>query len=208
MTLQARDRAHFQGEEYFLWDWDGEGFFDPQEYGLVCAGAFSTACWRGYCSGYVIKQNQLLLNELEINLDEAYLADTTPPLLNGRSPLIWDWSRWDQTDKKAPSPPACGEFRYQDAQLRISFTGGLLLRKSAKIALSSIPRVANPARVMELEKTHELIFDQGQLIEAQDHSSAVVSVLSDLIEQSNGTLTNVATIQEKLNACFTYNYMV
>jgi hypothetical protein len=68
MTGQIPDTVKLDGTTYSITAVDGEGLFKPDEHGLQ-PHFMSTACWRGIVCSYVVQDDLLLLDRLEIRLE-------------------------------------------------------------------------------------------------------------------------------------------
>jgi hypothetical protein len=90
VTAQMHDHFTLDGCDYEIVGVSGEGWFEPQHYGLHPGGhIMCTGCWRGYVATYALQDAQLVLDELEINLQspvEGTVDGEFPPALNGIKP--------------------------------------------------------------------------------------------------------------------------
>lgn len=157
MTAQISDLVLHADSEWCLAGVNGEGLFDPHPLGLRVRPA-STACWRGYVCTYVIRDDALLLDALDVALEGE------PPLLFGRvHPAPQD--SWGFT--------AC----YKAVLEPIPFTGGLLLARGFLRELY-VHMGFHPA--WKYEHVLEIDFDGGQVTQVSDCSEAMAQVRARL----------------------------
>jgi hypothetical protein len=109
MTAQINDSVRYAGEDWALAGVNGGPLFDPTEFGLE-PRATSSICWRGYTCEYELRDDQLFLEPVNINLDG------TPPVLLGREP------------ETRRTELGCA-VSYRNLQAPLPFTGGLLLAR-------------------------------------------------------------------------------
>ncbi len=200
MTDQIRDTLLLNDEEWHLEECSGNGWFTPENFGVDVVGASSTACYRGYCCTFSVIDNILLLTKLQISLDERNLLP-----LNGITPV-----------KAKQFFHAEFPYSYQDAQLPILFTGGLVAGQGW---LKNLPSTVGPDLAWRYEKVRELIFDQGKLIEDHDYSTAMERIREEVattggeipLENSSGnTRTDLYKqydiLKARINSCFKLDY--
>jgi len=106
MTAQVPDTILVNADEYILAGVNGGGLFDPLDHGMRPVMA-TTACWRGFECRYRVRDDRLLLDALQVNLDEP------APTVLGVTP---------------ETPPDSSDYSaiYRDMAAPIGFTGGLL----------------------------------------------------------------------------------
>lgn len=160
MTAQVSDTVRYFGLDFSLAGISGDGLFEPAEHGLSPV-AISTACWRGYYCTYLVQEDRLLLDTLHVGLqgqDAALAARGDGPLLFGARPGYHEQDR-------------C--FVYASLDAPVPFTGGLLLGRDFIHELY-VHMGFHPA--WKFRQVHELLFEQGRLLEAFDRSEAAAEV--------------------------------
>jgi hypothetical protein len=164
VTAQVSDTVRYGGLNYSLAGVRGEGLFDPLQQGIAPSG-ISSDCWRGYYCTYAVEDDCLLLDRLHVGLgkDDAALAKT------GNGPAIQSvLPRYDVREH-------CWE--YSLLRITIGFTGGLLLGREYMHELY-VHMGFHPA--WKYGQVHELVFDNGRLIEGYDRSAQVEDFRSHL----------------------------
>ncbi len=78
MTGQISDKFRYNGEIFELVGIDGNGLFTPDDFGMVTRPG-STACWRGFCMSYNCVNGELLLEEMDINTQNAVPVNDIVP---------------------------------------------------------------------------------------------------------------------------------
>jgi len=106
MTGQIADEFCYNGETYDLVGIDGEGLYTPDDF-RIHARAGSTACWRGYQMIYDCIDGELLLDQMNVNTDNA-------PPINGIEPREGEYGF---------------SHIYENLRLRTHFTGKIRLGK-------------------------------------------------------------------------------
>jgi hypothetical protein len=154
VTTQAHDEFVYQGRKVLISAFTGRGIFCPVDFGLEPVWN-STACYRGYLCRYAVEGGWLLLKWLEI------VADEPMALLGG----------W-------PCPDDTGRIHvYKDLPEPVPFTGGILVGKGKsgpaiwQFRAGSSTGTRLPFRWFE--EFHELVFEDGRLVDAADRSGAV-----------------------------------
>ena len=211
MTVQTRDRIHYDEEEFTLIGVDGEGLFDPADYGVKVI-PISTACWRGFYCVYSIIDNALYLRETYLGLDKETerliqagkgikLFGKVPHRYNYRGINIKDKNKWKyRKSKKFDS----WDFRCEDLQELIKFTGAILIGSPIKNARG----IYYPEN---FDNFVELIFDRGQLIEVSNLNQKI-SELRNLYAtgelKQSGTRSQIKAREEWLRNCFLGDYLL
>lgn len=163
MTAQISDCFMFRGKQYALAGMNGGGLFDPRAHG-VQPRMLSTACWRGFYCTYEVTDAAIELRELHIGLSGDDLAKAERaelPGLEGHRPTKDEWS---------------GHV-YKDIAVRVPFTGGILLADEF-IQELYVHMGFHPA--WKYREVHELLFEEGKLLHAQDRSSAMAALREKL----------------------------
>lgn len=154
MTAQIEDRLRHRGADYAIAGILDDDLFYPGHYGLSPVMA-STACYRGYIVHFALSSSQLILERLYVQLvkklEDGY-EDEKGPQINGVSPRF---------DKEVMF-----NNRYEELNLPLSYTGGLLLVKDPLNEFAF-------HRVWEYSTVLELIFEAGELKEEFDRSDSV-----------------------------------
>jgi hypothetical protein len=162
MTAQIPDSFEFNEETYSIAGKKGESLFNPWEYGLKPKMA-STACWRGYVCTYKLSGENLVLDKLSI-------SSTETPELKGVSPT-------DMSERQGHSMFA---YCYENVEIPVKFTGGLLLAKNF-IQELYVHMGFHPA--WKYKKVVELIFEEGILKESRDISGKMEKLRERMIKQ-------------------------
>ena len=157
MTAQAMDLVRWQDRTWSLVGIDGDGLFDPTALGIE-PQMLHTAAWRGYICTYRVEDDELRLQRLEIGFDQA----TQERALAGDPPVIGD---------ARPSRQGTGHvWHYDDADLPVPFTGGLRLGHGF---IRELYVHMGFAPAWKFEEVHELRFEAGRLVSAEDQSEAM-----------------------------------
>lgn len=191
MTAQMSDRFIYRQTDYELAGINGDGLFDPAQHGLNPI-ATCTSCWRGFHCKYEIRDSQLLLRTLRIThgvreRDSERIADA--PALSGRRPV--------RATEEFPI------FRsiYEDVDLLVPFTGGLLLARGFIEALY-VHMGFHPA--WKFREVHELLFDRGRLTQATDRSAEMAKLREDV--EGRGECEDPGQLVAWIDRCFSLRY--
>jgi len=147
MTGQVPDDVILNDERFSLIGLKGQKKFKPEDFGIEPYSSM-TACWRGYIMGYVISNNQLILNEIQINAEE-------PLKINGIEPQ--NGNRFFK-------------YHYKDLKLKSNFTGSILL---AKDFIQSMYVHMGFQRPITYETVIELNLNCGEIILELDISKQI-----------------------------------
>ena len=122
MTAQLSDYIKLGEIEYQILETTDYNMFRPESLGLKPTHR-STICWRGFWCGYEIRDDELLLSELNINNEgdvypvingiEALPPSTIKRVFNGGK-VITDYSNF-------------GHHKYENLMMPVCFSGKLLL---------------------------------------------------------------------------------
>ena len=209
MTAQIGDSIRYAGNHYGLVgvspDNSADELFDPERFGIK---TFSdcTACWRGYVATYGLRENQLVLEELGINVRdpewEEELKRLTelkeirrylPPHRRGPKPQPKSMKSGPcgpAIHGVLPVPPAdpyaifAFSDNYHNVGLPLPFTGGLLLGQSFIRKLYEHMGF-HPA--WKFEKVIELVFAGGVLTAAHDRSAEMEKIRDTKAETGEQT---------------------
>jgi hypothetical protein len=186
MTAQISDEFNYQGGSYSIVGINGTNLFAPTRYGLTPVGRCSS-CWRGFVCTYYIESQQLLLHKLAICLDGP-----APTLLGIQS-------------KSDSSPFPKFDAIYEDLQHQINYAGGLLLGDDF-IEELYVHMGFHPA--WKFREVHELIFNNGELIQAIDCSEKIAELRRKMIEKPLGPGEKVSgkAIKRWIKQCFSQEY--
>lgn len=161
MTQQMSDRLLFEGVSCELICWAGGELFDPFAHGLQPVRN-CTALDRGVLAHYRVDE-RLWLDELMLDHALPGPPERKPRL--GRGPAINGVSPRTHPDMGFTSHYAC-------LDLPLAFGGGLLIGEGD--ACERPGRGSPPAWVYL--RLRELVFTQGELIEAVDHSEIAAAL--------------------------------
>ncbi|MHA2034891.1 MAG: hypothetical protein ACW98X_00570 [Promethearchaeota archaeon] len=144
MTGQIPDEIMLNDENFSLVGVQGQNLPTPEKFG-VAPYSSCTACWRGYVMRYILKNDQLFLNEMDINADD-------PPKLNGVEP-----QKGNRLFK----------YNYQNLNIKTNFTGNLLL---AKDFIDSMYIHMGFQRPLAFQTIVEINLKEGNVISVKDLS--------------------------------------
>jgi hypothetical protein len=162
MTAQIPDTVSHGNVKYVIAGVNGSGLFEPEDHGLR-PNATSSANWRGYVCSYTVREDSLFLERLIVGLEaEDESQHPIPPVLFGVKPT----TRADGHE---------AEYRFNRAP--ISFSGGLLLGKGFIDELY-VHMGFHPA--WKFRQVLELLFKEGRLTRAQDHSERIARIRDDI----------------------------
>ncbi len=160
MTAQFSDIVFFREEEYALTDLQGDDLFHPSQYDMH-PDSTCTACWKGFVASYAVKQDKLILKNLDINLEKS------------RKKYFWSSDNPEINDKK----PSDGEalyglfdYHFQDVDLPLSYTGWMLIGEGF-IQKLYVHMGTHPA--WKYKKVYKLEFEKGELVASHDVSKAM-----------------------------------
>ena len=193
MTAQAQDSLLYLGERHML-----AAFSDGEPFSPIDAGyrpvAASTACWRGYLCGYEVKDEILQLRDLWVNHqpDEAPITRRMqPPDLNGIAAV---------RDEKSYH----GDWHFSGVGLPLAYTGGLVIARDF-IRELYVHMGFHPA--WKYLHVHELLFEQGKLVEARDVSPDMARLrtrMQDELKPGPGAPRD--QIEQWIAGCFSRDY--
>ncbi len=144
MTGQISDSFLYKGEVYSLIGIKGNEPFTPLDYNIVPVSPH-TACWRGFVLYYKLADNKLILQDMQLNAEEA-------KKINDVSPKVIENSL---------------KFHYQNINLHLKFTGKLLI---AKDFIQEMYVHMGFQRASAFETVFELKFKNGIIISEIDLS--------------------------------------
>ena len=172
MTAQFPDQFLFNDMEYSVAGIHGAPPFNPEKLGLNPA-ATCTACWRGYVATFAIREEQLVLARLSIQLGNMGEGRTfipqVGPEINGREPAL-----------PVDQHPLFNNV-YDNLDLPLQFSGGLLIARDFIHELY-VHMGFHPA--WKFNEVWELIFDEGH-VESSENVSEKVAVLRQKMKQNS-----------------------
>jgi len=193
MTAQISDIAIYNDKEYSIIGINGEGLFDPYQYDLEPVGTCS-ACWRGFMVGYLIRDDRLLVDVLNINFkrsDKKFFWNKRPPKLNGVKP-------GDREDEEF----GLFDYNYSNLNLPIEFSGGVLLGNDFIHELYVHMGFQDPWKYREV---HEFVFDKGKLSEHRDVSEKMKQY-REMVEGGSESQNGFDSLHDWINDCFSLDY--
>jgi len=165
----------YRNKEFVIAGVNGSGLFQPEDHGLRPA-ATSSANWRGYVCSYRVKEDFLHLEELTIGLGAGEESQhPSPPALFGI---------------EASVRPDGHEADYRFGSAPIAFSGGLLLGKGFIDDLY-VHMGFHPA--WKFRQVVELMFEEGRLTAAHDHSQRIAEIRDGITSANNPTRTRGRT---------------
>lgn len=173
MTTQTSDRFIYRGEHHSLEGIQGRKLFDPEDHGFKPV-EISTGCRRGFHCTYEVTTTELLLREVYLGLGER---DTAAALagkggkLFGQLPKRYTecGRRINLSTREVTTSWESSEFRVDQLSEPVSFTGGLLLCDDFMWEMREVGDYSSYPYMWRV--AHELVFENGRLVEEHDRSS-------------------------------------
>ncbi|MCJ7817472.1 MAG: hypothetical protein MUP60_01360 [Candidatus Thorarchaeota archaeon] len=109
MTGQISDQFKYEGDVYNLVGLDGEGFYTPEDFGIITQMA-STACWRGYQMFYDCVNGELILDSMHTRTNDKISINGVEPSESGDGHVTTFFNAY-----------------YDKLALKTKFTGTILL---------------------------------------------------------------------------------
>ena len=192
MTAQFSDPVTYRGEQYALTGNSGKGLFDPTAHGMKPVGRFS-ACWRGFICDYRIDRQALSLHTLRINLDGQ------ASVLFGIKPEPDEEIHLDEIALRL------FDVIYRRMNYKVPYTGGLLL---ARDFIEELYVHMGFHAAWKYREVHELIFDNGDLLEESDRSKEIADFREAMINRplEPGFGASQSEIENWIKQCFTQEY--
>lgn len=172
MTAQISDIYKRNNQEYKIVAMSEPMTFKPQDYGMNPEPCI-TSCWRGYWCEYEINEEGLFLKNLFMhNGDDDY------PDINGVKvlPLTYHEADCYSMEKgwyKMMTEDYCGHRMYKDIDLRIPYTGRILLGDGF---IREYYIHMGYQRAWAYKTLIEFIFENGLLVETIDHSDIAAKI--------------------------------
>lgn len=192
MTAQAQDQVHYLGERYALASFSNGEPFSPTDAGYRPVMA-STACYRGYVCDYEVKEGRLHLRELWVNHQPGEAPITQrlqPPDLCGVAAVRDESSFF-------------GAWHFRGLALPLPYTGGLLIGRDF-IRQLYVHMGFHPA--WKYQHVYELLFDQGELVEARDVSPEMLRLRAHIQDLKPGAGAARQQIEGWIAGCFSRDY--
>ena len=159
MTAQISDTFLFQEQKFSLVGVNGGNLFHPAAFGMQPLPRM-TSCWRGFVCTYKTLENALFLDTLQINLGQE------GPQINHLRPVFSNAGTFDNI--------------YQDLNLQIDFTGGMLVADGF-IRELYVHMGFHPA--WKYETVFELVFSHGTLLETKDVSERMAELRKEMTQK-------------------------
>jgi hypothetical protein len=155
MTAQITDTFILHDQEWELIGWQGEGLFDPEQFGMETA-ILHTACYRGFYATYEIRDAALLLRDLVMREAHGHYV-----AINGVEP--------ERDDNELCS--------YHGLAMSVPFTGRLRL---ARDFIESLYVHMGYQKASAYSSVVDTRFEAGRLVELRDRSVDAAAVRSSL----------------------------
>ena len=160
MTAQVPESVIFEDREFDLCGLKGEDPFKPEAHGLS-PKPLHTACWRGFVCTFAVRDERLVLEELEVGLRSWGPDDggdsESPPIAGVEA----------QRNEKQ------GTAFYRSMSLPLEFTGRILIGRDFIGALYVHMGFQKACTYREVV---ELVFEGGQLVESRNMSDAMKEI--------------------------------
>ena len=167
MTAQIGDKYTYENKTFTVVEMSSARLFNPRNFGME-PHSNSSACWRGYWCEYAITDDELLLKNFHMfNRNDDY------PPLNGVevSPpeyLEFEGPRSNKNGaEKIRILDHCGHRIYRDVNMRIPYTGKILLGADFMREYYVHMGIQSSWAYRQLT---ELVFVEGLLLESNDLS--------------------------------------
>ncbi|WP_448269668.1 hypothetical protein [Nostoc sp. DSM 114159] len=168
MTGQISDQLIYKSQIFCIAGVDGVGLFEPTQHGFSpqCG---TTACWRGYCCTYKVIEETLYLKELIISLS----LKEKLMIKHGRGrDFIGVFPSLRHTHVGHPSAI------YDDLNHLVEFTGSLLAGNNF---INNLYVHLGFQSAYKYEEVHELIFENGYLMQSIDRSEEMAEIRQKII---------------------------
>lgn len=191
MTAQLCDQVMFEGVSCDLVCWTGGELFDPRVYG-VNPVSYLTSLNRGWLAHYRVERRlsleELMLEHEVVGANDKLTRHGRAPAINGVEPdLKKEW-------------PCNGHYR--ELNLPIAFGGGMLIGDGD--AIERFGRGSPPA--WAYRRLRELVFIDGELIEAIDHSTIAAALRERDALRHDADRVMGYPAAEEWRAAFCYDY--
>ena len=162
MTAQLDDYIIIDSKEFNVSKTSHGLIFNPKKAFGVEGMMSHTGCWRGYQAIYAIRDTQLIVQTLKINIEHAEYIDGR--YVDKPIPII-------EGVKSVPSPYEFG-FRniYEGIDYQVFYSGGVIAHDDY---LGAFGVRFYPFPLSDYGVIIELIFEDGKLVHFNDHTAAV-----------------------------------
>lgn len=186
MTAQINDTFEYRGEQHDLVGIKGKGLYQPEQDGITCF-MMHTACWRGWIAHYAVKDGELRLASIELQL----APDSKQPVtVLGVAPT-------KATER--------GHLDFDVVDKRVAFTGSLLLAKDFIRELYVHMGFHPP---WKYRVVHELTFEDGRLVREGDRSAGMADIRARLAARPLGPGgTTEQEVMQWIEQCFDRSYV-
>lgn len=153
----------------------------------------STACWRGYLCTYEVARDTLHLACLQINhqpTDARASILLRPPALAG-------------VEAVKAEQGYIGQWKFKDVALALPYSGGLVIARDF-LREHDVHMGFHPA--WKYQHVHELLFDDGRLIEARDLSAEMAAIREHARPGKPAGDASRETIEAWIKDCFSRDY--
>jgi hypothetical protein len=193
MTAQISDIVRYLDRNFSLSGVKGTGLFDPRQHGLE-PQMLSTACYRGFICTYRVVDEGLYLEELRVGLSH----EQKQAINAGKGPLLFG-------QKPHTGPDHHSRIMYSGLHSPVAFSGGLLLADGFMRELY-VHMGFHPA--WKFREVHELLFEEGMLVEAVDCSAAMARVRERMKQQplKPGAKASEKDVEAWVERCFRLDY--
>jgi hypothetical protein len=213
MTTQATDLVLWEELEYRLLGNSGGPLFDPKDQGLRPISVMS-ANWRGFVCRYAVRAGSLRLDWLLFNTRlERRRAENAPTVFGRRAEVAWhdDIFRSFGLDWLGLNSGASEMARllYEDLDVPMAYTGGLLLAKDWVKEAEDLPRHCQ--RISHYSDVREVILLDGRVTHQYERSSEIAAIRSQMLRTTNAEWSQKSEqfreqITRSLSAAYDYRY--
>ena len=167
MSQQENDKLVYDGKCYEIIESRMRLRFDPMEYGLKPSEVLSTIA-RGYLCEYIVADEQLYLDNLNINTEDDYYPEINgiAPLTNDQNILFWN-----------------GHHIYSQVHIPVAYTGNLLIADQSEIIRQK--PYGFGADLWEYRTLISLTFENGILTDRKDHSRLGAAIRAHILNSND-----------------------
>lgn len=157
MTIQMPDFIYYRRRKHELLSVSNAELFEPEH--VFAPGQFrefeapSTDNWKGYVATYAVKDNQLLLRNLDCRM--RVNPGSSKPTIGGHVPV----TNFVVGD--------VGDFTYKKLEFPMTYSGDLQIGGGQILEPPIFPQLG-AYNWWSYELVHELHFEDGNLVEARD----------------------------------------
>jgi len=177
MTGQINDKFIYKDEEYNISGVSIGYLFRPADFNLRPFSTM-TACWNGYQVFYNIVDNHLVVETMLINLyDEE-------KIINGKKPIKLGRPNFNELGLEANHN--FFKLLYKDLNLKIPFSGGLLITKDFIEERYVHMGFQNP---MSYKTVYEMTFENGELVKFTDISEVMEQKRTEDVDDGDSPIS-------------------